>query len=37
MARFGSAKTGTSDAITVESTVTPVYVESDIKLRQAGS
>ncbi|MCA0058259.1 MULTISPECIES: LysR substrate-binding domain-containing protein [unclassified Mesorhizobium] len=37
MARFGSAKTGTTDAITVESTVAPVYVESDIKLRQAGS
>jgi LysR family glycine cleavage system transcriptional activator len=37
MAQFGSATTGAVGAIAVESTVAPVYVESDIKLRQAGS
>jgi LysR family glycine cleavage system transcriptional activator len=37
MVQFGSATTGPADSIAVERTVAPVYVESDIKLRQAGS
>jgi LysR family glycine cleavage system transcriptional activator len=37
MAQFGSANAEPAGAIAVERTVAPVYVESDIKLRQAGS
>jgi len=37
MAQFGSATTAPAGAIAVESTASPVYVESDIQLRQAGS
>ncbi|KQV01269.1 LysR family transcriptional regulator [Mesorhizobium sp. Root102] len=37
MAQFGSANAETAGAIAVESTVAPIYGESDIKLRQAGS
>ncbi|BCG89627.1 LysR family transcriptional regulator [Mesorhizobium sp. 113-3-9] len=37
MAQFGSATTAPAGSIAVESTASPVYVESDIQLRQAGS
>ncbi|CAN7656248.1 LysR substrate-binding domain-containing protein [Mesorhizobium sp. LjRoot246] len=37
MAQFGSDTAEPAGAIAVESTVAPSYVESDIKLRQAGS